>query len=147
MKSIFIFCLFVSVPAYACIDLSGLFEKPIQNDKDYLYLNALKQDGCARVDIYSAAIYLPSGLYMENPNPSSYLTDDQQHCNSFGFCYSAKINRDKMDISHSPQDFSKPDGELCVSEAVSFSLDRTKSLNVTRSCNDGSVIEAVYKRH
>jgi hypothetical protein len=142
----FAFCL-LSIPTLACINFSGAYEKPVQEMKDYLDLKVLKQTDCRRVDFYNASIYLPSELYMENPNPISYMLDGKQYCDAFGFCYSATLDGDVFRIKHSPKEFLKENGDSCVSETVSFNIDQSKALRVIRKCNDGTSINATYKNH
>jgi hypothetical protein len=141
-----VFCLF-SFPALACVDLSGKYEKPIQEIKNYLDLKVFKQSGCSRVAIYDASIYIPTDLYMENPNPVSYKLDGKQHCNAFGFCYAATVNDKMMRVNHTDKEFLKDDGAICISGNISFEINQSRSLIVIRECTDGSTIKARYKIH
>lgn len=141
-------CLFFSIPALACLDFSGAFVKPVQEDgPNYLNLSVLKQDKCARLDIHDASIYVPTGLYMENPNSTSYKIDSKEHCNGLGFCYTAVIDDKSVSIAHTPKEFAKSNGDKCFSGKVSFVLDQTQSLEVTRDCADATTIKTTYKKY
>ena len=83
---------------------------------------------------------------MENPDPTSYKLDNKEHCGSPGFCYSASINDHTMDIAHTPKEFTKANGEKCLSDKVTFAIDKTKSIVIFRDCKDGSAIKAIYKK-
>lgn len=137
-----------SVPAFACIDLSGIYEKPIQDEiADDLDLQVVKQNDCSSVHFYNAWINLPTNLYLENPNPISYKLDGQEHCNAFGSCYTATVNDQLIKVNHPAKEYKKSNGEICISGNVSFGLNNKKFLYIIRDCSDGSKIEETYKIH
>lgn len=141
-------CVLFSIPSFACLDLTGSYLKPVQEDgTNYLNLSVLKQNECGRLDVCNASIFVPTGLYMESPNPRSYLLDNNEHCDSFGYCYSAEIDGDAVRITHTPKQFAKSNGDVCLSSGVSFGIDQTKSLRVIRDCDDGGVIKVTYKKY
>ena len=102
---------------------------------------------CARLNIYNASVYVPTGLYIKNPNPTSNKLDNKEHCDSPGICYSASINDHTMDLAHTPKEFTKANGEKCLSGKVTFAIDKNKSIVVVCDCKDGSAIKAIYKKY
>lgn len=143
-----VFLVLFSIPTFACINLSGVYEKPTQQQYQHqLDLTVVKQDDCNGVGFYDAWIDLPTNLYMENPNPVYYRLDGTKNCNAFGSCYTAVVTDKLIHVSHDLVDYKKVNGETCSSETVSFGLDTKKSLHIVRDCNDGSKMEATYKIH
>ncbi len=131
--------------AWSCVDLSGTFIDVIQEHGNQIDLKVVKQDACKSVKFHNAFYDPDSDFYHEAPNGTLYKLDGKVDCDAFGFCKTASIDEEKVYVKHDTAEFNKADGNICVSNAISFSRDNKKSLVVVRECNDDTLMKAIFK--